>query len=373
MSSGRAGPDPHGRVASPRGVWFALAGAALFGASAPLAKLLLPRTHALTLSALLYLGAGCALVLFSLARGARHSLERTPIGAAEAPLRRADLPTLVAMILLGGVLGPLLMLLGLARVSGLAGSLLLNLEAPLTVLAALALFGEHLGRAQLLAAALIIAGAATLGLGPAALRADAAGIALLAGACAAWALDNNLSARLSLRDPVAVTRAKTLCAGAFALAVSLALRLPLPPLRTLVAALLLGAVSYGLSLVLVLRAQRLLGAARQALWFAAAPFLGALLSLPILGERPRPLDALAVLLFIAGIALLRRERHVHPHTHAPLEHEHLHVHDEHHQHPHDARETMLPAPGAHSHPHLHETLTHEHTHAPDAHHRHGHR
>src|SRR5258708_33551312 len=184
------------------------------------------------------------------------------------------------MILFGGVLGPVLMLLGLTRVSGVAGSLLLNLEAPLTVLAAVGLAGERVGRARAAAAVLIVAGSVALGMGPAEVRASAAGIALRAGACAAWALDNNLSARLSLRDPVAVVRAKTLCAGAFAFALSRALRLPLPAPRTMAAALLLGAFAYGLSLVLVLRAQRLLGAARMALWFATAPFLAPLLSVP---------------------------------------------------------------------------------------------
>jgi drug/metabolite transporter (DMT)-like permease len=346
-----------------RGAGFALAGAALFGASAPLSKLLLPDAHPLVLSALLYLGAGAGLTAFSLAAKA--------VGASrpqEARLRRADLPVLAGMILLGGVLGPVLMLLGLARVSGMAGSLLLNLEAPLTVLAAVALFGEHLGRAQGAAAVLIVAGSVALGMGPSEVRASAGGIALLAGACAAWALDNNLSARLSLRDPVAVVRAKTLCAGAFAFALSRALRLPLPAPRTLAAALLLGAFAYGLSLVLVLRAQRLLGAARQALWFGTAPFLGALLSVPLLGERPRPADALAVALMIAGVALLRRERHSHPHLHAPLEHEHVHAHDEHHRHAHAG-----PWTEPHTHLHRHEAVAHEHLHAPDAHHRHGHR
>jgi drug/metabolite transporter (DMT)-like permease len=360
-----------------KGAVLALGAAALFGASAPLSKLLLHGARPLALSALLYLGAGLALVFVRLCAGltARFLAPRFGSGqsaaaqsAREAPLRAGDQGVLAAVILLGGVLGPLLMLLGLDRVSGVAGSLLLNLEAPFTVIAAVALFGEHLSRSEGWAAALIVAGAAALGLAPGEVRVDPWGIALLGCACACWALDNNLSNRLSLRDPAAVVRAKALGAGAFALILALALRTPLPQPRTAFLALLVGAFSYGLSLVLALRAQRLLGAARQALWFATGPFIGALLSMAILGERPRLGDAPAVLLLVAGVALLQRARHAHRHRHEALEHDHLHVHDAHHQHAH-----AVPAGEPHAHPHGHSPLEHEHAHASDAHHRHGHR
>lgn len=359
--SGRARPAPAGALSGPA---LALGAALLFGAAAPLCKLLLPGAHPLALSALLYLGGGAALLALPLLSRPAAARSKAP----EARLRRADAPALAAVAVLGGVLGPLLLLTGLQRVSGTVGSLLLNLEAPLTVLVAVAFFGEHLGRTGAAAAALIVAGSALLGLGPAAGRASPEGLALVALACAAWALDNNLSARLSLRDPVAVARVKALAAGGFALALSRALGQPLPSPRTAIWALLAGAISIGVSLVLSLRAQRVLGAARQALWFASAPFAGALLAVPILGERPRAQDALAAAAMAAGLLLLRRERHDHLHAHAALEHDHLHVHDEHHRHTHDG-----PAEEPHAHPHRHEPLEHAHPHLPDAHHRHGHR
>ena len=336
-----------------RGAALGLSSALLFGLGAPASKLLLPRAPPLLLASLLYLGAGAA---FFLVRR----------GRAEAPLTRADAPALAGSVLSGAALGPVLLLWGLSRVSGLAGSLLLNLEAPFTMLLAVLLFGEHLSRRELLAAALVVLGGALLG-ARGALEASAAGAAAIALACACWAFDNNLSARLALKDPVQVLRIKALCAGAvnFALALAAGQRLPAAPVVT--GALALGAASYGVSLLLYLRAQRALGAARQAVLFAAAPFAGALLSVPLLGDRPGLRDGVAAALMAAGVLALVRARHAHRHTHHPIEHEHAHVHDEHHRHPHEGA-VVEP----HSHVHRHEEITHEHAHVSDAHHRHKH-
>lgn len=348
---------PHGYGAA-----YGLGAAALFGASAPIAKVLLPRAGPIMLSALLYLGAGIGLSAFRLIPRSRLRAKR------EAALRGEDIPLLAGMILFGGLLGPVLMLFGLARLSGLAGSLLLNLEAPFTMLLAVVLFREHLGRRPVIAALLIVAGAAALGFRPGELRATAAGAAAIAGACLSWAIDNNLSQRLSLRDPIATVQIKTLGAGTCAAALALLTGHPLPDFSLAGPALVLGSLSYGLSLVLDMHALRLLGAAREAAYFATAPFLGALLSIPLLGDRPVPQDLAGASLMIAGITLLHRERHAHGHVHEATEHDHMHVHDEHHRHPHDG-----PADEPHAHPHRHEELTHEHPHVPDVHHRHPHR
>src|SRR5215468_6171441 len=259
-----------------RGVFYALLSAALFGATAPVAKLLLPEAGPIALGGLLYLGAGIGLALAGLLRAA------TP----EAGLRRADLPTLALMIVAGGVVGPALMLAGLARLSGMAGALLLNLEAPLTIVLAVAFFGEHLASLEAAGAALVVAGAAALGLRPGEVAAEPRGVLFIAGACLAWGLDNNLAARLALRDPVAVARAKTLGAGAALLILAFATGARLPPPRLAAASLVVGAIGYGASLVLAYRAARALGAARQIAFFSTAPFLGAALSIPLLGERP---------------------------------------------------------------------------------------
>ena len=339
-----------------KGALFAVTAAALFGMSAPLAKLLLPSAAPLPLAGLLYLGGGMALLL----TGPRRR-------SAEAPPRGSDALLLAGVILCGGIAGPFLMLLGLQRLSAVTGSLLLTLEGPLTAALALLLFREHLTRRALAASALIFLGGALLAYRPVGLRADLRGVLCLLGACLAWALDNNLTQRLSLKDPTRIVRIKALGAGSCVLLLSLATRQPLPGWQTVGLALGLGGFSYGLSIVLDVHALRLLGAAREAAFFATAPFLGALTATVVLHERPTGSDLAAGAVMVAGVALLLRDRHSHLHTHEVLEHEHLHVHDEHHSHPHEG-----PVTEPHSHPHRHEPLTHEHRHVSDLHHRHKH-
>jgi drug/metabolite transporter (DMT)-like permease len=337
---------------------FGLAAAALFGASAPLAKVLLPGTGPLLLSALLYLGAAAALFLYTLLQPRSR----------EAQLTRADMRLMISLILFGGVLGPILLLTGLQRVSGLTGSLMLNLEAPLTIVVAVIAFGDHLGWGETIAASAIVLSAALLAYGPGALRSDWVGVAAIAGACLSWAIDNNLSQLLSLKDPIAVVRLKALGAGAGTLLLALCSGKSLPGPSILTAALALGGLSYGLSLVFDMKAFRLVGAAREAAYFATAPFFGAALSILVFRQLPAFSEIVAASIMAIGVVVLIREDHGHVHQHQEMEHDHLHVHDAHHQHAHDAV-----ASSPHSHPHRHAGLTHDHAHLPDSHHRHTHR
>jgi len=343
-----------------RGTACALGAALLFGASAPLAKLLLPSVAPLMLAAVFYLGAGAVLLAVRALRGAGAT-------SREAPLSRADAPLLVAVVVAGGIAGPVLLLVGLARVTGIVGALLLNLEAPFTILLALAFFGEHLGRRETLSAALVISGAALLGLRSGPVSIDALGIASIAAACLCWGLDNNLTQRLSLRDPIALVSIKATSAGACMLALALATGHALPEPRILAPALVVGSLSYGASIVLAVYALRDLGAARESALFATAPFAGALLAVPLLGELPRLVDWTAAGVMALGVVLLARASHDHLHAHEALVHEHIHYHDEHHRHAHEG-----PVTEPHSHVHRHEPLVHRHAHVSDLHHRHEH-
>lgn len=343
-----------------RGAAFGLAAAALFGVSAPLAKVLLGEVAPILLAGLLYLGAAIGLWL-------HRALSRA---TKEASLTRSDVPKLAAVVLSGGMLAPVLMLLGLERVTGLTGSLLLNLEAPFTVLLAVMLFREHLGWHAAIAFALIVGGAIVLQVEPGSLGADTPGVLLLAAACACWAFDNNLTQRLSLKDPFAIVRVKTLGAGVANTALGLfATAGALPSWRFVLGALALGSLSYGVSIVLDAFALRSIGAAREAAYFATAPFVGALASMVLLGDPLRWHDGLAMLAMAFGVAFLLYERHAHEHAHEELVHEHLHEHDEHHQHEHGPED---PAGEPHSHAHRHAPLVHDHPHVADAHHRHRH-
>jgi len=338
-----------------------LLSAVLFGASVPITKRLLPEVPPVLLAGLLYSGGGLAVGSVRLA--ARRHIQ-------EASLNRSDLPRVLAIVLLGGVVGPLALVHGLRTVSGVSGALLLNLEGPLTVLVALTFFREHLGPRAALGAGLVFLGACLLALpGAGTGSSSLPGVLLLVTACAAWAVDNNLTQGLTGKDPWQLVIAKTLGAGTGMIALGLALGERLPGARVVLATLLLGSLAYGASVLLDAFALRLLGAAREAAFFATAPFAGALLSVPVLGERLGLVQLAAGAVMFVGVAVLVRERHGHEHTHEPLEHTHRHVHDAHHQHTHP--EGMDPT-GPHVHPHRHAPLTHAHAHVSDAHHRHPH-
>jgi drug/metabolite transporter (DMT)-like permease len=337
-----------------------LGAAALFGLSAPLAKRLLEVASPVLLAGLLYLGAAAGLWLHRALRPATR----------EAGLMRGDVGRLAGVVVMGGLVGPVLMLLGLSRVTALTGSLLLNLEAPLTILLAVAVFREHLGRHAAMASACILGGALVLKLEPGGLGADGMGVALLAGACLCWAIDNNLTQGLSLRDPFAIVRIKTLVAGTVNTTLGvLVVGGPWPEAAMIAAALGLGCLSYGVSVVLDAYALRLVGAAREAAYFATGPFVGALASVVLLGDELAGADLLAMAAMAVGVVVLLRERHSHEHEHEPLEHEHIHEHDEHHRHEHAPGD---PPGEPHSHRHRHEPLVHDHPHVPDVHHRHEH-
>jgi drug/metabolite transporter (DMT)-like permease len=346
-----------------------LAAALLFGLSAPLISTLTGAGSALSIAGLLYGGASLALLAVRTVRGTR----------AETPLSRQDLPALATLTLLGGVVGPVALVLGLARLSAAAGSLLLNLEAVFTLAIAVLLGCEHLGRRGLVAAGLTIAGAVLLSEGSLS-GATAGGSALIALATLAWGIDNNLSQRLSLRDPIQIATFKAAGASLPMLALALLLGQPLPALPVTLALLAIGALGYGISIWLDLLALRDLGAAREAVLFSTAPFVGALFSLLVLRDSLTSQLLLAAGLMAAGVLLLLQEQHSHWHHHDVLRHAHRHRHDPrsgdpHHVHrhqPEDLEGVAADQPFWHAHEHRHDELEHAHPHVSDAHHRHRH-
>lgn len=355
----------------------ALVAAALFGASTPLAKMILGAgVSPWLLAGLLYLGSGGGLLAFRLATRRRGA-------EGEAPLRRADLPWLALVILFGGVAGPVLLMLGLSTTPASSAALLLNLEGVATMVIAWLAFRESVDRRLLAGAAAIVAGSLVLsstgslgavGVGAAgggALGWGALGWGALAiaGACLAWGVDNNLTRRLSAADPVQITLAKGLVAGVVNVALALAAGAHLPSPPAALAAGLVGLAGYGLSLVLFVLALRHLGAARTGAYFSTAPFVGAVLAVALLREPVTWQLGVAGGLMALGVWLHLTEAHAHEHTHEAMAHEHRHVHDAHHQHDHGPDD---PPGEPHTHAHRHTPLTHSHAHYPDLHHRHGH-
>jgi drug/metabolite transporter (DMT)-like permease len=346
-----------------QGIRLALLAAVLFGASTPMAKALLEDMTPQVLAGLLYFGSGAGLALIWLVRQRRRG------ATVEAPITRRDLPWLAGAIGCGGVLAPVLLMAGLTRTAASVASLLLNLEAVFTALLAWIVFRENVDRRIFLGMAAIVAGGVVLSWPTRVTASGAVGPLLISAACLGWAVDNNLTQKVSAGDPVQIAGAKGLIAGTVNLALGLMLGGAVPVGPRIVSAVLVGLVGYGVSLVLYVRAMRDLGTARTGAYFALAPFVGAGVGLFVFREPLTTHFLVAAALMALGLWLHLSERHEHEHIHEPMVHTHLHVHDQHHQHTHGQED---PPGEPHSHPHRHEPMAHAHPHYPDIHHRHRH-
>ena len=339
------------------GVQAALASAILFGAGTPIAKLLLESVSPWLLAGLLYTGSGIGLSIYRIVRRARR-----------VTLTRRELVPLLGAILSGGVVGPVLLMTGLVNMPASGASLLLNAEGVFTALLAWFVFKENFDRRVALGMLAIVAGAVVLSW-PGELRFSAVlpSLAIL-GACLAWGIDNNLTRKIALTDATWLAATKGLVAGPVNLVLAFALGATLPPLLNVGAAMAVGLLAYGVSLVLFIIALRHVGTARAGAYFSIAPFFGAAVAVTLGDPLTIPL-LIGGALMAGGVVLHLLERHEHEHTHQPITHEHWHVHDEHHEHEHE--QTVAPGIG-HRHEHTHEAITHSHEHFPDSHHRHTH-
>lgn len=339
-----------------RPVLSCLAAAAIFGASIPASKVLLGPTGPLSLAGLLYLGAAIAIGPFAIRSG-------LPGGRLDS----RNLGRLAGVVFFGGVLGPVLLLLGLSGASAASVALWLNLETVATGVLAWAFFREHLsGRAWL--AMTLVCAASVLIAGPSGFEAGP-GAALVALACLCWGLDNNLTALIDGLTPAQTTMVKGLVAGSVNLGLGLWLERGPSSGRVVALALVAGALGYGLSLILYIGGAQQLGAARSQMIFSTAPFWGMSLAWTLLSEPILWPQVVAGAVMLAALWLLHTERHEHDHTHVEVTHGHWHRHDDgHHKHVHP----RLPSWIGHGHEHTHGPATHTHPHHPDLQHRHGH-
>ncbi|MHB9032027.1 MAG: DMT family transporter [Anaerolineae bacterium] len=351
-------------VNSPRGALLAAIGAALlFGASAPLSKLLLGSIEPIPLAALLYLGSGLCAWLLQALNPAAHTARQ------EARLARGDLPWLAGSILLGGIAAPIVLLFSLRAVPAATAALLLNFEGIATSLIAVLIFREMAGWRMWGAVGAVTLGSILLSFDPHGAWGLAPGALGIVAACALWGADNNLTRAIADKDPLLIVGVKGLAAGAISLGLALISRQALPAWPAALGALALGAVCYGVSIWLFILALRGLGAARTSALFGTAPFAGAALALLLLREGITWQFGAALPLMLAGAWLLLGERHAHRHLHPSLTHNHRHRHDDgHHTHQHPG----LPPETSHAHAHTHEPLEHSHPHLPDSQHRHSH-
>jgi Permeases of the drug/metabolite transporter (DMT) superfamily len=358
-NSGDTGENLRGESA--RAAFLAIAAAALFGICAPVSKILLAGLSPALMASLLYLGAGCGMLIIQIigAFGKRQRME--------AKITRKELPYLTAMVLLD-VAAPILLMFGLAASAASSVSLLSNFEIAATAAVAMIFFKEPLGKRMWLAVLLITASCVLLSLADLYNFKLSAGSFFVIAACLCWGFENNCTRMLSLKDPLQIVIIKGFGSGIVALLIAAAAKGLYGSLSYILPALLLGFVSYGLSIYFYISAQRRLGAARTSIYYAAAPFIGVLISWTVLREPITGTFLTALAIMAAGTYFAISEKHKHPHTHQEETHEHRHRHDDgHHNHRHD--EIII---GEHSHEHTHEGLQHTHTHTPELHHRHAH-
>jgi drug/metabolite transporter (DMT)-like permease len=342
-------------------VVYALGAAALFGASTPLAKALGLNLSPILLAGLLYLGSGLGLTLLRLIRD--HGWQ--PSG-----LKSSEWPWLIGAIAFGGVLGPVALMFGLTLTSGSTASLMLNLESVLTAVLAWVVFKENADRRIVAGMLAIVAGGLLLAWPQGSAQSQSwIGPLAVALACVCWAIDNNLTRKVSASDSVFIAGIKGLTAGLVNCALALALGAKLPHIAVLGPTLIVGFLGYGISLVLFILALRGLGTARTGAYFSTAPFLGAAIAIVLFGEPVTLTFWGASLLMGLGVWIHLKERHAHEHQHLALLHSHRHVHDEHHQHEHAFQWDGVEP---HTHEHQHTPIRHSHPHFPDIHHRHKH-
>jgi drug/metabolite transporter (DMT)-like permease len=342
----------------------ALIAALLFGASAPLAKLLLGEVEPIPLAAFLYLGSGIGLLGIKLFQ----RMNRQGIND-EAQIEKPDLRWLAGAILAGGVAAPITLLFSLKNTPAATASLLLNFEGVATTLIAFFAFKESISRRAWWAIALITIASIFLSINLNAEWGFSLGALGIIAACVLWGVDNNFTRNISAKDPLVIVTVKGLVAGSFSLITALFLGNHLPSWEMILGALVLGSLSYGASIVLFIHAMRGLGAARTSALFGTAPVAGIILSILIFREFPGWLFIVALPLMVFGAFLLVNDEHEHRHVHEMVIHEHSHQHDdEHHEHEHDNGVCAE----KHCHIHEHDELAHAHHHMPDLHHRHVH-
>ncbi len=343
------------------GIIYALLAAALFGASTPFAKLLLGTTEPVLLAALLYLGSGISLSLWLLVT------RKFGRKSNEANLKKADLPWLSGAILAGGIIAPILLLFGLNLTPASTASLLLNVEGVLTAVLAWFVFKEHFDRRIAFGMFFVTIGSVILSWAGKPQIGLPWGALLIAGACLMWAVDNNLTRKVSAVNPLQIAALKGIFAGTVNLILALIIGAKFPSGVSIGSAGVVGLLGYGVSLSFFVLALRYIGTARTGAYFSLAPFVGAMISFVFLGDSLSISFLIAALLMAIGVYLHLTERHEHEHLHLPAEHEHKHTHDEHHQHEHSE---SVSDQEQHSHTHKHEENPHNHQHFPDIHHQH---
>lgn len=255
---------------------FAILAAALYAINIPLSKILLTQVSPTMMAAFLYLGAGLGLLIYSFFTRKNEKNE---------PLTKEDLPYTIGMIVLD-IAAPILLMLGLQQTNSANASLLNNFEIVATSLIAFFIFKEAISKKLGFAIVLVTIASIALSFEGQGSFDFNIGSLFVLGAASCWGLENNCTRMLSSKSSVQITTIKGIFSGLGSLIVALIIGEHLPALISMLAVLLLGFISYGLSINFYIKAQKDLGAAKTSAYYAIAPFLGVAFSMILLHERP---------------------------------------------------------------------------------------
>jgi drug/metabolite transporter (DMT)-like permease len=344
----------------PFSVLCAVFAAVFYGINIPVAKILLEDMPPVFMASLLYLGAGIGAMALNFFHN-KQTREK------EARLTKLEMPYTTAMVVLD-IAAPILLMIGLSMINPATASLLGNFEIVATTAVALVVFKEAVGKRMYIAITLIIISSVILSVEDFGSLKFSPGSIFVLLACVCWGFENNCTRMLSLKDPMQIVVIKGIASGLGSFLIAFFTGAVSAKIAYIGLSLLLGFVSYGLSIYLYILAQRNLGAVRTSTFYAFAPFIGSGLSFVIFRDTPSLTFLTAFVVMTIGAYLAAFEKHDHEHTHNFIEHEHSHNHnDGHHDHQHET-----PVTGEHSHVHIHEPRTHKHRHTPDLHHSHTH-
>lgn len=274
-------------------ILFAVLAAVLYAASAPFSKLLLQSASPAMLAAFLYIGAGTGMGIMLSSRNLLHA------GGSEKKLSGSDTPYVIAMVALD-IAAPLLLMFGLKNTEASNASLLNNFEIVATALIAMLLFHEKVGKRLWAAIGFVTAACMMLSINVQGSFSFSTGSLLVIGATVCWGLENNCTRQIAGKDPMQIVTIKGLGSGAGAFVIALCAGESVPAVNIVLAIMLLGFISYGLSIFFYTYSQRVIGAARTSTYYAVAPFIGSLLSFILLGEKISLLFCVALVLMLIG-------------------------------------------------------------------------
>jgi len=329
----------------------------LFGIATPFSKLLLTDLNSFQSAGLLYVGAGVAMIPAIIKKGSQIKLL----------FNRNNLIRTLGIILFGGLFGPLLLMMGLRAADAASVSIWLNMELVATAILGVLLFKDSLDKFTLIGVVLTVCAGVITSMGEGISGLTSA--LLITAACFCWGIDNHLTALTDGATPQAVTFVKGIMAGVVNLAIGTSIADTPVVFNTILAALIVGGFSYGLSIVLYVTSTQNIGATRGQILFSTAPLWGVILSYIFFRNSFHWTHLISILFLILAVVVINMTSHKHLHQHIKLEHIHYHKHnDGHHNHTHE----NFDANKGHSHLHSHDELMHEHPHYPDLHHRHKH-